>query len=279
MLGVGLSACAASKSNTGNSSGTAATGASPGTGTGGSGTAAAPTSGASNASDTKPVGTDLTVAFNPMYSGYDGMRTFKLPAIVPGLTGVQWSSSDSSYVSLENDPTTGGVTITTKKAGSVKIIARSGSQSGSADLTINAYNSADCDAGEARYNNMKGIDGGSLISALNANTPKDVSCHSCHGEGAQFLSVQHTPQQTAGWTDDDIANIITKGFKPDGSVLVTMVPPQIYQMFHKWQVTDQEKIGIVCYLRSLEPKTQGMLDFQGLMRPGGAGGTMMAAPH
>jgi len=58
-----------------------------------------------------------------------------------------------------------------------------------------------------------------------------------------------------------------------------MVPPQIYQMFHKWQVTDQEKIGIVCYLRSLEPKTQGMLDFQGLMRPGGAGGTMMAAPH
>jgi len=101
LLGVGLSACAASKSNTGsNSSGTAATGANSGTGTGGSGTTATPMSGASNASDTKPVGTDLTVASNPMYSGYDGMRTFKLPAIVPGLTGVQWSSSDSSYVSL-----------------------------------------------------------------------------------------------------------------------------------------------------------------------------------
>lgn len=274
LLGALLGACSSSKSNggAGNSggagNGSGATGATGGTSGGG----------ASSVSDTKPVGTELQVAFNPAYSGYsDGTRTFKIPAIVPGLPNVQWSASDSSFVSLENDAATGGVIITTKKAGIVKIIARSGSLSGSADLNITQYNEADCKAGDDRYNNSIGLDAGSAFQALSPNTPKNVSCHSCHGEGASFISVQHTPQQTGGWTDDDLMNIITKGFKPDGSVFVTMVPPQIYQMFHKWDVTEQEKIGIVCYLRSLEPKSQGMLDFGGMRAPGMMAGTGMGA--
>ncbi len=265
LLGAALCACA-SKSNGGSTdNGGAGTSGTAGTGT-------PPAGGASNVNDTNPVGTDLQIAFNPMYSGYDGVRTFKIPAIVPGLTNVSWSASDVSYVSLENDPTTGGVLITTKKAGTVKIIARNNGLSGSADLTITAYDPADCQAGDDRYNNDKGLDGGSFFQVFSADTPKDVSCHSCHGDSAQFLSVQHTPQQTGGWTDDDLINIFTKGFKPNGSVFVTMTPPQLYQMFHQWQVTEQEKTGIVCYLRSLEPKTQGALDFQGLMPGGTAAG-------
>jgi hypothetical protein len=94
-----------------------------------------------------------------------------------------------------------------------------------------------------------------------------------------FLDVQHTPQQTGGYSDMDLINIFTQGYKPNGSVFHTMIPPQIYQRFHTWMATDPEKTGLVCYLRSLEPKTQGMIDFggrgmgMGMMRPGGAAGT------
>lgn len=274
MVALALFACSSS-SNTNKNSGNSA-----GTGGGASGTTGGVTN-PNTQNDTKPYGNDLQIVFSPMYSGFDGSRTFKVPAVVTGITGVKWSTTDISMVSLEDDATTGGVMITTKKAGMVKIIARAGMQSGAADLTINSYNSADCDAGDMRYNNGMGLDGGSLLQVFSADTPKTVSCHACHGDGAMALSVQHTPQQTGGWDDQAIINIATKGFKPDGSVFVTMFPPQLYQKFHQWQLTEQEKTGIVCYLRSLEPKSQGMLDFQGLRPPGGGMapmGTMTTPP-
>jgi hypothetical protein len=34
--------------------------------------------------------------------------------------------------------------------------------------------------------------------------------------------------------------------------------------FHTWEATEEEREGLVTYLRSLTPKTQGPLDFQGL---------------
>jgi hypothetical protein len=240
------------------------------------GTAGSPsnTPGAANGpavNDTKAVGTDLQIVFSPMYSGFDGSRTFKVPAVVNAagmaLTGAKWSASDISYVDLENDAETGGVMITTRKAGTVKIIARAGMLSGSADLNITQFAPGDCDAGDMRYHNSIGIDAGG-IALFSGNVPDNASCANCHGDGAKMLSVQHTPQQTGGFSDKDLVNIITKGFKPDGTVFITMIPPQIYQRFHTWEATDPEKMGLLCYLRSIEPKSQGMLDFAGL-RPGG----------
>jgi hypothetical protein len=154
--------------------------------------------------------------------------------------------------------------ITTKRAGSVRIIARAGQLSGSALLNITAYDAGDCNAGQARYNEGPGIDGGVGLQALVQNADKRTACHACHGMGAQFLSVQQTPLQTGGFTDQDMQDIFTKGYKPDGSIFVTPFPPQIYQMFHKGLVTDQEKIGLVCYMRSIAPQSEGMLNFQGL---------------
>ena len=53
----------------------------------------------------------------------------------------------------------------------------------------------------------------------------------------------------------------------------TMIPQQIWQFFHKWEVTDTEKAGIIAYLRSLEPKpSNDSTDFGGRFRPGGDGG-------
>ena len=126
-----------------------------------------------------------------------------------------------------------------------------------------AYDARDCNAGDQRYNHGPGIDSGTGAQALLSNADKTTACHACHGQGAQFLSVQHTPLQTGGFTDDDLQNVFTNGYKPDGSVFVTPFPPQIYQMFHKWSVTEQEKVGLVCYMRSIAPASMGMLDFQG----------------
>jgi hypothetical protein len=207
-----------------------------------------------------------------MYSGYDGgEHNFKIPAIVVDLAGVHWSASDISYVDMEEDPTTGGVMITTRKAGMVKIIARNGDLSGSADLTITEYDPEVCAAGEQRYNNSIGIDAGMMMLPGIGEVPENASCANCHGEGAMFLDVQHTPQQTGGYSDMDLINIFTKGYKPNGSLMRTMIPPQIYQRFHTWEATDEEKQGLVCWLRQFEPKAQGAFDFGGFgPRVGGA---------
>src|SRR5262249_29901578 len=156
---------------------------------------------------------------------------FKIPAVVPGVTGLKWSASDASYVALADDPSTGGVMITTKKPGRVNIIARSGALSGASELTITAYKAADCEAGELRYNGGIGIDGSIQTAFLGGAVPKNVGCHACHGDGAQFFSVQHTPEQTGGWSDDDLLNIVMAGFKPAGSILVTPIPVMVYQRF------------------------------------------------
>jgi hypothetical protein len=104
-----------------------------------------------------------------MYSGYDGSHVFKIPARVSGASVVTWSSSDGRYADLDDlDPTAGpsGVMITTKKAGAVQIIARAGRLRGSATLTIAAFDSSDCDAGELRYNVGIGPDGAQVRMGL-----------------------------------------------------------------------------------------------------------------
>src|SRR6476469_6603557 len=179
---------------------------------------------------------------------------------------------------MEEDPVTGGVMSSTRKAGTVKIIARVGDMSGSADLTITEYDPSVREAGEMRYNNSIAIDAGMMALPGIGDVPENASCANCHGEGAMFLDVQHTPEQTGGYSDEDLIHIFTEGYKPDVSMFHTRIPPQIYQRFHTWQATDEEKKGLVCWLRQFEPKPQGAFDFGGLgmmgMRPtmGGTGG-------
>jgi hypothetical protein len=109
----------------------------------------------------------------------------------------------------------------------------------------------------------------------------NVSCKNCHGSGAQFLAVEHTPQQTGGYTDDEIKNIFENGMKPPGAKWGSL--PGImnyYPLFHKWAAKPEEYQGLVIYLRSLEPKSQGTLDFMGLVnmvRMGMGMGAMGAA--
>ena len=156
--------------------------------------------------------------------------------------------------------------ITTRGAGVAKIIATAGPLEGSSVLTITQMSPADWELGNQRYNNevpLPMIDR-TMINPTNIMIPDDLSCRNCHGGGAMALSVEHTPQQTGGYSDEDLINIFTAGTKPPGAQFHTSFPESIYVRFHTWDATEAEKKGIVVYLRSLTPKSQGELDFGGL---------------
>jgi hypothetical protein len=223
----------------------------------------------------------LEILFQTMYSAYDGKHTFQIPAVVNGIdpTEIQidWSASDPSMVNLQLDPTTGGVMITTQKAGTVQIYAQAGGLCGVAPLYITAATPAQWDQGNTRYNMGVIIDNLGMTRRM-AEGGVDAECTSCHGDGAvagPFKTVQHTPEQTGGFSDADLINIFENGIVPAGGYFDTSIVTYAeWQRFHHWEVGDAAQ-GVVVYLRSLVPTAQtgsfgGM--FVNGRRDGGAGG-------
>jgi hypothetical protein len=244
--------------------------------------------GGSGGSGGTPGCNGLNIAFTPMYSAYDGVHTFQVPAIVRDVSGasITWSASDTSKVSIENDTTTGGAMITVLQAGTVTIEARSaGNLCGSSLLTITQATPAEWDAGDTRYNNGNPLaemgvqpggvpavpDGGANLLEIPG---KPAACTNCHGTTAtteMFKTVSHTPTQTAGFSDEQLIAAFTQGELPEGAYFATDVIPQsVWKYFHKWTATEQERKGLVIYLRSLTPKAQGgSFDFGGRPRDAG----------
>jgi len=160
----------------------------------------------------------LPIKYNPVYSGFDGVHSYKVPVFVVGVdpSTVTWGSSDPSYVQLT--PYIRGVMITTLKAGDVTIVASIGTKCGSAPLHIAPYTPAQWDIGNTRYNNSTALmirdgglpdgvagfdgnfpdgaipDGGFDASAIcamlmNGNFPNPFmgttpACTNCHGVGS-----------------------------------------------------------------------------------------------
>jgi hypothetical protein len=130
-------------------------------------------------------------------------------------------------------------------------------------------------------------------SAASLRNP-DSACSSCHTSaggmprllpdgGMLQLDVEHTPQQTGGYNDDQLKTIFSDGMKPAGSPFRVLSklpfigvipggPEGVYRSIHRWTMTDEQKSSIIIYLRSLTPKAQGDVDFGGLLPPRGAGG-------
>jgi hypothetical protein len=254
----------------------------------------------------------LTIAFNPMYSAFipgSTAHSFLVPAVVTGVSGanVQWSASDSTAVGFQNDPQTGGTTITVLKAGTVTINAQIGSDlCGSAPLTVTQETEDDWTAGNARYNNGVGLinpyamlgdggagdagipqgppPGGFMVPSASDPSPLEPAdggpgpaCTNRHGAtatGGFFQGIQHTPEQTAGFSDEDLTNIVVNGIIPDGGYYDSTILPYMYwQYFHKWRdLSPTEQKGIVVYLRSLTPSPQsGKIDFGGAFARGDGG--------
>ncbi len=117
----------------------------------------------------------LTLRFNPMYSGYDGVHQYQIPALVTGVdpASVTWGASDPTMVAFSTYVR--GIMITTKKAGTVQITATvtSGGKTtcGSAPLTITQYTPAEWQLGHDRYNNGNALGVGSLLTQFDASIP------------------------------------------------------------------------------------------------------------
>jgi len=216
----------------------------------------------------------LNIAFSPMYSGYDGVHTYQIPATINNTDGpVTWSASDKSMVDLAPAANGIDVMITTKKAGKVTIQAVAGDAISKSLLTIEAFTPDQWAAGQNRYTT------GAIISigqARNGGT-KMAQCAGCHGDTATSTAIEHTPEQTGGYTDDQITNIFLNGVLPTQDQSNSLfVSPMFFQSFHTWTVSSpDEQAGLVAYLRSLAPKAQGTLDFGG----GGRGDGGMRPPR
>ncbi len=236
----------------------------------------------------------IEIAFAPMFSAFDGVHTFQVPAIVDGIMGaaVVWSSSDPTMVDLQPDAKTGGVLITVQKAGAVDIIASAGNLCGSSKLTITAGTPEEWEAGNQRYNNgivlqpgrPPGAGGGGPRAdgggGGDGGPSREVACTNCHGPTANgpFKTVAHTPQQAGGFSDSDLTSIVTKGVIPEGGYFdPTIVPYEQWQRFHRWDMTPEAMRGMLLYLRSLTPAPQtGSSNFGGrgdggVRRDGGFG--------
>ncbi len=235
---------------------------------------------------------DLEVVFAPMYSAHidgDGTHIFQVPAIVNGISpsAITWGASDKSMVDLAVDPSTLGTMITVQKSGTVSIVASAGTLCGSSTLTITAATLADWKVGSDRYNNgisltgrLPGMGGpGMGGQAMGGGTTADggaaaanqIACTTCHGDQATagpYKTVSHTPEQTAGFSDEQLQGIFMTGTFPGGahdpSFDATIVAYPTWQAFHKWDMTADEAKGIIVYLRSLTPQAQnGAANFGG----------------
>jgi hypothetical protein len=251
----------------------------------------------------------LTIEFNPMYSASipgSTAHNFQVPAIVTGVSGatVTWTTSDSTAATTQPDPATGGTTITVLKPGMVTVFANiNGDLCGEAPLNVTSATEMDWQLGNARYNSgntlinpfaMMGMgDGGPPMRPRGGfmtpapGTPSIFegpdggaapACTNCHGPtatGGVFQGIEHTPEQTGGFSDEDLTNIIVNGLIPDGGYYdSTIIPYMFWTFFHRWtDMSPEVQKGIIVYLRALPPSPQsGKFDFNGLRRDGGMGG-------
>lgn len=271
----------------------------------------------------------LQIIFSPMYSAYipgDSTQVFQIPAVVNGMdnTGITWTASPASAVTFAADTTTGGtmITMAAAPASPVTITANASGQCGTSQLTITPATMAQWSAGSARYNSNtpllpqcvffhggQGFGGGGGMhdggfpmhdgGGFGGFTCPDAgpACTQCHGPTANamfgFQDIAHTPQQTGGFSDTDMINIITQGQVPgcgtsgtcedggyfdptifptnDAGLIAGQTPYEFWHSFHQWddiQGSDQE--SMVIYLRSLTPTSQGgTSDFGGHYDGGG----------
>jgi hypothetical protein len=208
-----------------------------------------------------------------MYSAWNGVQTFKVPARVEGATVELsgWVAVPSSAVLFEEDPESmaGGVMITVLEAVPEITIGAMTSDmllGGAATLHVLAATEQDWIDGEARYNN--GVDYMipmlSFTDLLDPNymppePPDNLACNNCHTTGAKYFEIQHTPSQIAYISNADLITIFTMGVKPPG-VAWSIIPPELehlYVDFHTWEAPMDQQEKLIVYLRSLTPVVQG----------------------
>jgi len=217
----------------------------------------------------------LQILNAPLYSAFVEGHEATLPVTVKGVKGAKFSSSDTS-VAIVTD-TADGATITIKKDGSTTITAKTDDDSGSAKLTVTKFTEAQWTLGEARYSKAELAivpapgEAVSLLALANPAAKRDAAgaCNTCHTAQAKTLKIENTPTQIAGYSDQDLITIFTKGMKPPAAEMKSRIPPIAWGMFHAWEVTEEEKAGLIAYLRTQPPKANpAMIDYGVTLCPG-----------
>lgn len=199
-----------------------------------------PSAGTTASSDEVLAGGDFEVFPPKVWSGFDGMHTYKAPIIAVNTSGeVSWSIQDPSIATITPDPQDSSeLLIVTKASGETMITATSGGQSMTVPLVVIAYTQAQYAAGEARYN-----------TAANDDNP---ACKKCHAPGK---GPDHTATELDADPDEEIESTFLSGVDPEGRPISeeSEFAYLLEGKDHTWEVTETERVGLLAYLRALEP--------------------------
>jgi hypothetical protein len=249
-------------------------GGSTGSGSGGRSNSGSGGSGSTPTGNGSCASSQLKLLFTPMFSAYDGVHMFQVPVVVNNIdsSAIKFSADDPSMVDIgPPDPDTGIAMITVHKAGTVNIVANAGGLCGTSLLTITASTPDDWEAGNQRYNSgivlpPRGMGGRGRTDAGPTDGPvsTEYACTNCHGDTATMLryrTVAHTPEQTGGFTDDEMQNVFRHGMVPAGKASyfdfgAVSITQEQWSGFHRWDMTDDQAKGIITYLRALTPTPQ-----------------------
>lgn len=218
----------------------------------------------------------LSLAFSSLYSAYDGVHSFTLPLRVEGGAPPLTVTTEPEGF-LDWEPTSAGVMLSMRMAGSATVIVEdSQGRRGARALHVTEATPEAVSAGEERYYNDYLYETGTLALG------RLRSCHECHGKdhsqdlvapGVSLAIAQvfvPTPQQLAGYSDEQLLGVIEAGEKLPGSPYRVLSVPlgfesDVFRSIHVLQQSDgQTRRALVAFLRSLEPRSQPPLDFGGL---------------
>ena len=174
-----------------------------------------------------------------IFTGYDGSHTFKAPIIAVSSPGeVTWSIADPSIAMIAPDPSDSTeLMITALAAGTTTVTATSGSASMTVPLEVVAYTQEQYAAGEQRYKN---------------GDDDNPACIDCHAPGK---GPDHTATELDADPDDEVQNTFLSGIDPEGRPIEDNSEYSflLKGKDHMWQVTEVERLGLLAYLRALEP--------------------------
>lgn len=187
-------------------------------------------------------------------SGFDGTHTFKVPIAVydadPADLEVTMDDPSAAKIvktALEHPISANGTAdtgayfmVTVLKAQPIVLTATSRGRTTTAKINVTTYEPSRWSIGETRYKNGN----------ASASNP---ACTRCHVGGK---AIDHSPAALATARDGEVGYIITNGIKP-GPVPITGVDCADCSETgkkHQWTVSDEERDGLITYLRSLEPR-------------------------
>ena len=133
----------------------------------------------------------IEILFSPMFSAFDGVHRFQVPATVNSIdpSAITWSISDPTLANLQTNAD--GVMITVQKAGTANIIATAGTLCGSAPLTVTAATADHWMVGSARYTS------GQVLTSARAAAAWGSPGTGWHGRGAWARATWPAPAATA----------------------------------------------------------------------------------